>query len=303
MRIVITGGGGTLGLALAPTLARTGHDPVLVDIADVATKYEFVRCDIRDAEATRRALDGSDLVVHAAAIHGIHLGDHSPEQFFALNLTGTFNVWEASVAARVQGVVFSSTMGVYGQSRKPTTPDSIVALHEDVDLRPTDIYAFTKVAGEEMCRYYARQSGIPSVALRFGMFVPETFFRYGIRLLYGGVGTEDVVAAVVGSLDALISRRVDEFEALNVHSYLPFTPADGPLLRGNPLDALDAYYPGAAELLQQRGVSSLAAIDSYFPVSRLQQRLGVRPLANFDRWLEELRQRADERAKSSPPWP
>ena len=32
-------------------------------------------------------------------------------------------------------------------------------------------------------------------------------------------------------------------------------------------------------------------------------RLGFRPVCNFDRWLEELRARLDERAEKSPPWP
>lgn len=47
------------------------------------------------------------------------------------------------------------------------------ALREDVPLRPSDIYGWTKVAAEELCKLYGRMHGIPSVALRFGMFVPE----------------------------------------------------------------------------------------------------------------------------------
>ena len=86
MRVLVTGAGGTLGLALAPALEQAGHEPVLQDVRDLDTPYEFVRGDVR------AAADGVDVIVHAAAIHGIHLGDRSTRDFYDLNLTGTLNV-------------------------------------------------------------------------------------------------------------------------------------------------------------------------------------------------------------------
>ena len=47
-------------------------------------------------------MDEIDVVVHAAAIHGIHLATHSADDFFELNVRGTFNVWEAAAAAGVK---------------------------------------------------------------------------------------------------------------------------------------------------------------------------------------------------------
>ncbi len=302
MRVLITGAGGTLGRALAPTLGDAGHQPVLMDIQPLETDHEFVRGDVRRIEDVRRAMEGVELVVHAAAIHGIHLATHSPQDFYELNLTGTFNVWESAAQVGVKGLVFSSTMGVYGESRKPPGEDAVVRLHEDLPLLPGDIYALTKVAGEEMCRYYGRRHGIPSVALRFGMFVPEPFFRYGIRLLYGGVDTEDVVRSVMASIEALVARRI-EWDAFNVESVVPFGEEDGPQLRRDPLPVLDKYYPGATQLLRERGVESLRPIQEYYPMERAAERLGFLPECNFDRWLEELRSRPEERTEKNPPWP
>lgn len=302
MRILITGAGGTLGQALAPLLASSGHAPVLADIEPITSSYEFVQADVRNRVDMERAMRGISVVVHAAAIHGIHLGDHSPDDFYELNLTGTLRVWEAAVQAGVQGVVFSSTMGVYGASRQPESEESIVAAHEDLPLRPTDIYGYTKLAGEEMCRYYARRHGIRSVGLRFGMFVPEPFFRYGVRLLYGGVDIADVARAVLASVDAILERRL-EWEAFNVHSLVPFRVEDGAELRRNPLPALDRYYAGAAALLRDRGVESLHPIDSYFPMERMERRLGFRPERNFEQWLDDLKARRDQRSPSPVPWP
>jgi nucleoside-diphosphate-sugar epimerase len=300
---LVTGSSGTLGTAIAPLLTGAGYELVLADVRPPEPPDErFTDADVREGDQLGPLMDGVDYVIHTAAIHGIHLRDHSARDFFELNLAGTFNVWEAARTAGVRGVVFSSTMGVYGASRQPTTQDAVIRVDEALPRQPTDVYAYTKVAGEEMCRYYGRQFGIPSIALRFGMFVPEPFFRYGIRLLYGGVDTDDVAAAVMAALVALIERRT-EWDAFNVHSALPFTEADGPDLRRDPLRALDRHIPGSAALLRERGVEQLTPIDSWFPMSRIEQRLGFRPQCNFEQWLEDLRRQPEARAEKSPPWP
>jgi nucleoside-diphosphate-sugar epimerase len=301
MRVLITGAGGTLGTALAPLLADAGHEPVVQDIQPIHTAYEFIQGDVRNPADMHAAAQGVDVIVHTAAIHGIHLRDHSVHDFYDLNLTGTLNMWEAAVAAGVRAVVFSSTMGVYKSHDAPGAGGGM-ALHEDLPLEPGDIYGYTKVAGEELCRYYGRKHGIPSVALRYGMFVPEPFFRYGIRLLYGGVDTADVVGAVLASIEAVTAGTV-QWDAFNVESHVPFVEEDGAQLRQDPLPVLDKYYPGAAALLRERGVEALAPITVYYPMERIAARLGFRPQCNFEQWLTELRARPEARADKSPPWP
>ena len=301
MRVLITGAGGTLGTSLAPALADAGHEPVLQDVRPVKTAYEFVQGDVRSLDDVTVAARGADLIVHTAAIHGIHLADHTTREFHDLNLTGTLNVWEAAAASGAcRGVVFSSTMGVYGDHRGARA--GAVPLHEDLPLQPGDIYGWTKLAGEELCRLYGRRYGIPSLALRFGMFVPEPFFRYGIRLLYGGVDTRDVVRAVMAAIDALATGRTT-WGAFNVHSLVPFRAADEERLVSDPMSGVDAYHPGAPELLTERGVESLAPVTAWYPMDRARDELGFEPKHNFDAWLDELRLRPEERAASSPPWP
>ena len=299
MRVLVTGAGGTLGTALAPVLAEAGHEPVLQDVRPLETPYQFIQGDVRNAEDVLEAARGVEVIVHTAAIHGIHLRDHSPRDFYDLNLTGTLNVWQAAVAEAARAVVFSSTMGVY---KSHDAAGQGVALHEDVPLRPGDVYGWTKLAGEELCKLYGRTHGIPSVGLRFGMFVPEPFFRYGIRLLYGGVNTHDVVGSVTASIEALTSGRII-WDNFNVESVVPFEDSDAEQLALDPMPVLDKYYPGASELLRERGVEKLAPITAYYPMDRAQQILGFRPQCNFDRWLEELRSRPEERVEKSPPWP
>lgn len=302
MRVLVTGAAGTLGTALLPRLAAAGHELVALDMRHGSGPARWTVADLRDADAVGRAADGVDIVVHTAALHGIHLARHSPREFYDLNLTGTFNVWQAAVRNEVRGVVFSSTMGVYGETRRSAGDDDVAFLDEELPLRPGDIYGWTKVAGEELCRYHLREHGIPSVALRYGMFVPEPFFRYGIRLLYGGVHEDDVAEAVMAAVGAL-ERGAIQHEPFNVEAPLPFTPEDATDLRRDPLVALERHFPGAAGLLRERGVRSLKPITEVFPVSRLEARLGFRPGHDFGAWLDELRGRRDERAEADPPWP
>lgn len=302
MRIVITGAAGTLGGVLLPRLVDAGHTPVAVDVRRGDQEAEWHAVDLRDAEAVAQVVVGADLVVHAAALHGIHLSNHTAREFYDLNLTGTFNVWEAAVAHDVRGVVFSSTMGVYGKSRRPAADDEVVVLNEGVPLQPDDVYGWSKVAGEELARYHLRDHQIPSVALRYGMFVPEPFFRYGIRLLYGGVHEDDVAGAVMAAIDAVGAGAVDH-EAFNVEAPLPFTADDAPDLRRDPLPVIDRYWPGAGELLRGRGVQSLKPVTEIFPIDRLQERLGFRPQHDFGTWLDELADRLEARTEVNPPWP
>ena len=303
MRVVITGGSGTLGRALAPLLVERGDTAVAFDVSPIELPgCVFVRGDVRVADDIDRALEGADIVVHAAAWHGIHLRDHSPREFYELNVTGTFNVWQAAAAHGVQGLVFSSTMGVYGQSRVPAREDAIAIVHEDLPLVPGDIYGLTKVVGEELSRFHQRRDGIPCVSMRYGMFVPEAWFRYGIRLLYGGVHEEDVARAVLAAVDALAGGRV-AYDVLNVESPLPFTADDGPALRSDPLLAIDRHFPGGANLLRERGVTELKPVTEVFDTRRLEERLGVRPRHDFGEWLAQLARRPAERAETNPPWP
>ena len=94
---------------------------------------------------------------------------------------------------------------------------------EDSPILPDDEYGLSKWLGEELARYHARRQDLATVALRLGMFVPETFERYGFRLLFGGVDDRDVAQAV---LLALEHEPAAGFEAVNVMAEVPFQPAD-----------------------------------------------------------------------------
>ena len=120
--VLVTGGAGTLGRAIAPALLEAGFGVRLLDIRpieDAPAGVESMVGDVRDAADVRSAMAGVTGVIHAAAWHGMHLRDHPRDDFWDLNVRGTYHVYEAAAAASVRAVVLSSTMGVYGESRRP----------------------------------------------------------------------------------------------------------------------------------------------------------------------------------------
>ncbi len=212
MRVLLTGAGGNLGRAAIPALADAGHELRLLDFRPLNTEHDFVEGDVRNRADVERAIDGVDAVVHGAALHGVHVGHWSPDDFWSINTTGTFVVYDTARAAGIRHVVLASSMVVYGGVGG--SGDRWTVVDEETALRPHDVYGLTKVVAEDIARFHADVHGIATVALRLGMFVPETFERYGFRLLFGGVDDRDVGQAVVLALDHNPPGRYDAFDIM-----------------------------------------------------------------------------------------
>jgi UDP-glucose 4-epimerase len=289
--ILITGGAGTLGRTLAPLLLSGGNDVRLIDIAPIEAPVgaQAITGDLRDRDTVAQAMEGVDAVVHAAAWHGIHLRDHSAQDFFDLNVAATFHVFEEAAAAGVTRAVLASTMGVYGRSRRPGPDGRAVRVLEDLPLLPDDIYGTSKVLAEQLAAYYDRAREVRSVALRFGMFVPEPFLHTGIRFLYGGVDQGDVARAVIAALDRLNDLPAGRFTALNIESALPYDHDDATLLREDPLEAIRRHWPDAPELLAAVGAEPWGPINEWFDISRAKDELGWTPERGFSEFLDALR--------------
>ena len=98
MKVLLTGGAGDLGQALAPRLLDRGDIPVILDVRAPKQGGMFLQGSILDRSTLQEALRGCDCIVHIAAWHGIHedRGEKNAYDFFDLNVRGTFEVFEAA---------------------------------------------------------------------------------------------------------------------------------------------------------------------------------------------------------------
>ena len=176
MKVLITGGAGFLGINLVRhLLARDSWELVCLDIAEFdypeLSRVRVLQGDIRDPAAVRTAVEGADLVVHAAAA----LPLYSRGDIFSTDVEGTGNLLEASRRAGVERFVHISSTAVYG------IPDHH-PLYEDDRLVGVGPYGEAKIRAEKLCEQY-RAGGMCVPILRPKSFVgPE---RLGVfALLY-----------------------------------------------------------------------------------------------------------------------
>lgn len=289
MKVLITGGGGNLGRVLAPALAEEGHEPVLMDYRSIDTPYQFIQGNVTDKAEVLEAVKGADAIVHAAALHGIHLSKYSRDDYWNLNVAGTYNIYEAAKESGVKKILLCSTMGVYGKS-VIGSDSSFAIVTEDLPLLPGDFYGQSKKMCEDLAGFYSRNHDIQTIAYRLGMFVPENFIRYGFRLLKGGVDDRDVAQAFLLGL----SNDAIAFDAFNIMAEVPFSKAEFPQWRQDSKALLEKYFPRVSELVEARG-ENLGELGklwgfTYWSIEKAKQVLGYEPKYNFPQFYEALKE-------------
>ncbi|MFN3889228.1 MAG: NAD-dependent epimerase/dehydratase family protein [Beijerinckiaceae bacterium] len=209
-RVLVTGGSGFIGRRLCQELLDSGYivrslDSLVEQVHGGQAPHnpgiEFIRADIRDANAVRRALDGVDLVAHLAAEVGVGQSMYEIERYVGANELGTAVLLQALIRRPVERIVVASSMSIYGEGAYATPDGELVfnARRSSDDIRagawdpadpagrplepaptpeskPADlssIYALNKFAQERAVLIFGETYRIPAVALRlFNVFGP-----------------------------------------------------------------------------------------------------------------------------------
>ena len=143
--ILITGGTGSFGKAFVrQILARTPEvERLVVFSRDELKQWEmqqifpteqypqlrFFLGDVRDQERLRRALEGIDTVVHAAALKQVPAAEYNPMEFVKTNVLGAENLIQACLDTEVE---------------------KLVALSTDKAAAPINLYGATKLCSDKL---------------------------------------------------------------------------------------------------------------------------------------------------------
>lgn len=171
MRVLVTGGTGTIGSHVAADLLNRGHTVT----AFARTRSDahrallpelgFIAGDVTDPARMRAALTGMDAVIHLAAVTAP--GRRPTLDLHAVNVTGTLNVLEGAVTAGVPTVIVGSSGAATGFSfQQRRLVPQYLPLNEEHPDRPQDPYGLSKLLGEMACRGYTDAHGLRTLCLR-----------------------------------------------------------------------------------------------------------------------------------------
>ena len=143
--ILITGGTGSFGIALLKKLINTYPEirRIIIYSRDELKQWNlqqeypkskfpqlrYFLGDIRDKDRLKRAFEGVDYVVHAAALKQVPAAEYNPMEFVKTNVLGSQNVIEASLDSSVRRVV---------------------ALSTDKAAAPVNLYGATKLCADKL---------------------------------------------------------------------------------------------------------------------------------------------------------
>ncbi|HEX2210472.1 MAG TPA: UDP-N-acetylglucosamine 4,6-dehydratase (inverting) [Longimicrobium sp.] len=163
--VLVTGGTGSFGQKLVETLLQR-HQPrkVVVFSRDEQKQYEmrqrfpehafeavrYFLGDVRDRERLYRALDGVDVVVHAAALKQVEACEYNPLEAVRTNILGAANLIDAAIDRNVGRVITVST---------------------DKAVNPVNLYGATKLTADKL--FIAANNYSGAHGTRFGVV------RYG----------------------------------------------------------------------------------------------------------------------------
>ncbi len=164
--VLVTGGTGSFGRAFIRTLLQDYPPKKLIVFSRDELKQHEMRAagfdgprlryfigDVRDEARLRRAMQGTDIVVHAAALKQVPACEYNPFEAILTNIMGAHNVVEAALDGGVERVM---------------------ALSTDKAVNPVNLYGATKLAAEKLIvqsNAYAGGRGTRFSCVRYGNVV------------------------------------------------------------------------------------------------------------------------------------
>jgi len=183
MRILVTGAGGFIGSHLTELLVKKGFSVKAfvrynsknnwgwLETSSIRKDIEIISGDIRDFDSVSSALKDCQAVYHLAALIGIPYSYISPKAYIETNITGTYNILQASKELGLEQVLVTSTSETYGTAQ-------YVPIDENHPMVGQSPYSASKIAADQLAISFYRSFNLPIKIVRpFNTFGPRQSAR------------------------------------------------------------------------------------------------------------------------------
>lgn len=150
--ILVTGGAGYVGAVLVPKLLKDGYRVTVLDwfifgnVLPEHKKLRQIKGDIRDKQAVKKSLEGTEAVIHLACISNDPSYELNPDLGKSVNDDGTKLVIDLAKLSGVKRFIYASSSSVYGVKKAENVT-------EDLPLEPLTDYSKYKA----VCETYLRE--------------------------------------------------------------------------------------------------------------------------------------------------
>ena len=220
MRVFVTGGTGFIGGHVARMLRERGDEVrALVRSPDKGTALTELGCELvpgtlSNKDAIRAGMEGCDAAIHGAAVYEVGIPESEHRAMYEANVIGTENVLRAALEAKLDRVVYISTVGAFGNTKGQVVDES----YQHPSAGYTSYYEETKVEAHRLAMRLIAEEALPCVIVQpGGVYGPEDHSAVGRQmnqflagrmpliafpdLGFNMVHVDDVAAGVLLALD------------------------------------------------------------------------------------------------------
>jgi dihydroflavonol-4-reductase len=185
MRVFVTGGTGFIGGHVVRKLRDRGDEVrALVRTPSKGSALQELGCELipgslADADAIRAGMEGSDAVVHGAAVYEVGIPKSAHRAMYEANVVGTETVLGAALDAKVPKVVYISTVGAFGNTKGQVVDET----YEHAGTGYTSYYEETKVEAHRIAKRLIADEGLPCVIVQpGGVYGPDDHSAIGSQM-------------------------------------------------------------------------------------------------------------------------
>lgn len=214
-RVLITGGAGFIGSHIALRLIEKGYDVAVLDnlleqihgenpdktsplYCNIKDKTRFIKADVCDRDALKRAISDADYIIHLAAETGTGQSMYEIKRYIDVNIGGTALLLDILTNSKhhVKRVVVAESRAIYGEGKYhcekcgdvyPTERKdedmargdfechcpkcggkvTLVATTEDSEIHPSSVYGIGKQVQGQLVHLICKNIGVESVSYRY----------------------------------------------------------------------------------------------------------------------------------------